>query len=229
MKIQIVEGLEGASEAEGLAVVIDVFRAFSVACRAVDNGANEYYAVASEQSARRLAAEHDAILMGERDAIPLPGFDFGNSPSVIENVDFSGRALVHTTSAGTRGLLAASGAEEVITGAFVNAGAVAEYISHCRHDVVTLVALGTAGRERSMEDTMCAMYIKNAVENYPNSFEALKKFMMTIPSAEKFFDPEKDYAPERDFELCMELDRYDFVLKAEPFADDAVRLVRNGT
>ncbi|GAB7023022.1 2-phosphosulfolactate phosphatase [Salidesulfovibrio brasiliensis] len=228
MKIQIVEGLEGAAAAEGLAVVIDVFRAFSVACRAVDNGASEYYAVASEESARRLASERGAYLMGERNAVPLPGFDFGNSPTVIENVDFSGKPLVHTTSAGTQGLIASSGADEIITGAFVNAGAVAEYIARGNHDTVTLVALGTGGVERSMEDTMCAMYIKNAVEDYPNSFEALKKFMATIPSAQKFFDPEKEYAPERDFELCMELDRYDFVLGAEPFEEDAVRLVRVG-
>lgn len=226
MKIEILEGLEGARAAQGLTVVIDVFRAFSVACMVVDNGAGEYLAAGSEDTARRLAGEKEALLIGERDAVMLPGFDFGNSPAEIENTDFGGRGIVHTTSAGTQGLLAASGADEIITGSFVNAGAVARYIEASGHEQVTLVALGTAGRERSMEDTMCAMYIKNEVEGYPNSFDALKKYLSTIPAAAKFFDPEMTHAPERDFELCTALDSYEFVLRAEPEEDDAVRLSR---
>jgi 2-phosphosulfolactate phosphatase len=226
MKIQILEGLDGAEAAEGLTVVIDVFRAFSVACMAVDNGAGEYLAVGSEDTARRLAGEKGSVLMGERDAVMLPGFDFGNSPTEIENEDFAGRGIVHTTSAGTQGLLAASGADEIVTGSFVNATAVARYIESAGYDLVSLVALGTAGRERSMEDTMCAMFIKNEVEGYPNSFDALRTYLATIPSAAKFFDPEMTHAPERDFELCTELDRYGFVLRAEPEEADAVRLTR---
>jgi 2-phosphosulfolactate phosphatase len=32
------------------------------------------------------------------------------------------------------------------------------------------------------------------------------------PSALKFFDPACDWAPERDFELCTQVDAFDFVL-----------------
>ena len=32
------------------------------------------------------------------------------------------------------------------------------------------------------------------------------------PSARKFFDPACDWAPERDFELCTQVDAFDFVL-----------------
>jgi 2-phosphosulfolactate phosphatase len=45
-----------------------------------------------------------------------------------------------------------------------------------------------------------------------------------VESAEKFFDASKEYAPERDFELCMDLDRFDFVLRACPHVDGAARL-----
>jgi hypothetical protein len=82
-------------------------------------------AVAGEDDARRLARDTSGSeLMGERDCIPCPDSCFGNSPSLIENEDLAGRTLVFTTSAGTQGLAAAAGAEERITGAFVNAGAV---------------------------------------------------------------------------------------------------------
>ncbi|ADU62299.1 MAG: 2-phosphosulfolactate phosphatase [Pseudodesulfovibrio sp.] len=226
MIVNIAECLDGARRARGVAVVIDVFRAFSVACYAVDNGAQDYLAAADVDLARRLAGEHGGILMGERDCIMPKGFDYGNSPTEIEHADFSGRTVVHTTSAGTQGLLACTGADEVLTGSFVNAGALVEYLRVRNPEVVTLVAMGTAGVMRAQEDMMCAMYLKNALEDYPNSFETLKSFLAQVDSAQKFFDPEKTYAPERDFELCMALDRFDFVLRASPYVDGAVRLER---
>ena len=61
------------------------------------------------------------ILMGERDGRPPAGFDYGNSPANIEQVDFSHKTIVQTTSAGTQGLVNAVHADEIITGSFVNA------------------------------------------------------------------------------------------------------------
>ena len=34
-------------------------------------------------------------------------------------------------------------------------------------------------------------------------------------SAQKFFDPACDWAPQRDFELCTQVDAFDFVLRLE--------------
>ena len=39
MKIEILEFVDGARNAKGVTVIIDVFRAFSVACYVVDAGA----------------------------------------------------------------------------------------------------------------------------------------------------------------------------------------------
>jgi len=39
MKIEILQLLKGAKEAKGLTVIIDVFRAFSVACYVMDKNA----------------------------------------------------------------------------------------------------------------------------------------------------------------------------------------------
>lgn len=224
MVVNVVECLNGARQARGLAVVIDVFRAFSVACHAVENGAVEYYAVDTVDGARQLAGERGSLLMGERDCVKVDGFDHGNSPTEIEHVDFTGKSVVHTTSAGTRGLLACEHADEILTGSFVNAKAIVEYIRRREPELVTLVAMGTAGTMRAQEDMMCAMYLKNELEGYPNSFETLRSFLASVDSAQKFFDQSKEYAPERDFDLCMELDRFDFVLKATPLSSGVVQL-----
>lgn len=224
MLVNVVECLAGARKAQGITVVIDVFRAFSLACYAVDNGVENYLAVGEIQLARELAAQENGILVGERDCIKIDGFDYGNSPTEIEHVDFTGKTMVHTTSAGTQGLVGCPEADEVITGSFVNADAIVQYLKEQSPEVVTLVAMGTGGVMRAQEDMMCAMYIKNELDGYPNSFETLKKFLSQVDSAEKFFDDSKSYAPERDFELCMNLNKFDFVLKALARDDGAVSL-----
>jgi 2-phosphosulfolactate phosphatase len=224
MIVNIEECLSGARKAKGLVVIIDVFRACSVACYAVDNSVAEYIAVDKVDVARKIADEVGGILLGESNQKKIKGFDYGNSPTEIEHIDFSGKTLVHRTSSGTKGLVLCEQADEVITGSFVNSGAVVEYVRSREPDVVTLVAMGTGGEMRAQEDMMCAMFIKNELEGYPNSFETLKKFLATVDSAQKFFGDDNDYAPERDFELCMDLNRFDFVLKAQTNPGGGVRL-----
>ena len=52
MKIEISEFIEGARQATGLTVIIDVFRAFSVECYAIDAGAARIIATATIQAKR---------------------------------------------------------------------------------------------------------------------------------------------------------------------------------
>ena len=61
--------------------------------------------------------------MGERKGKKLPGFDYGNSPTEIQTIDFSGRIVIQITSAGTQGFANAKDADEVISGSLVNAEA----------------------------------------------------------------------------------------------------------
>jgi len=221
--------LEGARHARGLTVVIDVFRAFSTACYTLNAGASLIIPVADLEQAYALKREHpEWLLMGERGCIKQPGFDFGNSPTEVETAMLAGRTVVHTTSAGTQGLIAAMDAAEVtevLAGSFVNLGATVNYIRSRAPEAVTLVSMGTEGHTRSAEDDLCAMYIKNELETVPNHFPAIKKYLAGIESAKKFFDPEADYAPERDFELCTALDRFDFALVAQR-GDDGLPTLR---
>ena len=125
MNVRIVDFVAGAQSATGIAVVIDVFRAFSVAAHAMARGAKTVVPIAEVQTARELKlANPEWLLVGERHARRLPGFDFGNSPTEVTAWPLEGKILIHTTHAGTQGLVNASGAEEVITGALVNAAAI---------------------------------------------------------------------------------------------------------
>ena len=219
--IQIYQQLEGARAARGLTVIIDVFRAFTVECMLCANGAAQILPVGSSRAAYEYREAHpDALLIGERRGVMLPGFDYGNSPSQIEHADFTGKTLVHTTSAGTQGIANAIHAEEILTGALVNAAAIAKYINSSPINEISLVCMGLDGTQESPEDTLCAEYIKAlALGMHPDiSAEANA---LRYSGGAKFFDPaQSSIFPERDFHLSIRRDVYDFVLKVEPYADD---------
>ena len=127
MNIRILHLIEGAKEARGLTVVIDVFRAFSMEAYCLANGANAIIPVGATEIAYRLKERNpDYILAGERHGKILPGFDTGNSPSQLSLLDVSGKTVVHTTSAGTQGIANAVHAEQILGGSLVNARATAE-------------------------------------------------------------------------------------------------------
>ncbi|WP_129644942.1 2-phosphosulfolactate phosphatase [Peristeroidobacter agariperforans] len=216
MQVKVADHVAGAQSAEGIVVVIDVFRAFSVAAYAFSRGAAAVIPVAEVDYARQLKREHpDWFLIGERHARPLPGFDCGNSPADLEKLDVAGRTLIHTTHAGTQGLTNARQADEVLTGALVNAGAIVRYIQARQPSIVTLVRMGHEARENCDEDDLCAELLRSRLLGEPMTAMGIRERLRKASSAEKFFDPACDWAPERDFDLCTRVDEFDFVLQLE--------------
>ena len=214
MNIKIVND---ARLATGLAVVIDVFRAFTVEPYLINNGAERLIPVGDIQTAYDYKKkDNNCILIGERNGIILPGFDYGNSPSQVENIDFFEKTVIHTTSCGTQGIVKSVNAKEIITGSLVNAKAIARYITKNRIDEISLVALCRTGELPADEDILCAKYLKGLLEDKPlyNMEGEIEKLKMTTGS--KFFDKlkQKDF-PERDFYLCTEINKFDFILKVK--------------
>jgi 2-phosphosulfolactate phosphatase len=215
-ELHIVDFEAGARGARGLTVVIDVFRAFSLGPHAFARGARAIVPVASVDDAWELKRLHpDWLLIGERHARPLPGFDSGNSPTELERFDLRDRTLIHTTHSGTQGLAAASGADEVITGALVNAGAIVRYIRARAPTVVTLVRMGKQAQERCAEDDLCAWLLQQRLAGETPPIDDVPRRLRGAASAAMFFDPACDWAPQRDFELCTQVDAFDFVLRLE--------------
>lgn len=216
MDIEILQLLEGAKKAQGLTVIIDVFRAFSTACYAIGNGIQRIYPVGDLEIAYKMKEQNpEFILVGERNEQKPVGFDFGNSPSQLLEANLIGKIMVHTTSSGTQGIANATGANEIITGSFVNAGAIVDYIRTQNPAKVSLVCMGYSCQYPTDEDTLLAVYIKNELEGVANDFQAMVEQLRRGDGA-RFFSLEKqEWAPAADFDLCLSLNRFDFVLKVE--------------
>ena len=229
MDIKILHLVKGAEQAKGLTVIIDVFRAFTTACFVMRNGVERIIPVGGVDQAYRLKEKNPGfILMGERKGKKLPGFDHGNSPAQIENADFEGKTVIQTTSAGTKGIVNAKNADEIITGSFVNSAAVAGYIRRVKPEAVSLVCMGNEGKYIADEDLFCAEYIKSIIEgtfyDKKAAVEILRKGRGSI-----FFDQSNnDWGPQRDFYLCTTFDLFSFVLRAEksPEADEGRPLIQ---
>ena len=230
MDIKILHLLEGADQAEGLAVVIDVFRAFSLECYLFSRGVQKIYAVGREETAWEMKREHPEYLMaGERGGVILPGFDYGNSPSQTEHADFRNRILIHTTSAGTQGLVhtCAAGARESLTGSLVNAAAIASYIKDRNPERVSLVCMGNSGIALAPEDELCARYIRSLLIGEPIEMGPEILSLVNEPTVAKFFDIKwKDVFPVKDLIMCLEYDRFPFILKAAKISEDVFEITR---
>lgn len=227
MKIEILEFVDGARKAKGVAVIIDVFRAFSVACYAFDAGAARVITTSDVEEAFSLKRKYSgAVLAGERKEKKIEGFDLGNSPTEVLKTDLRGKTLIHTTSAGTRGLANAINADIVLTGSLINAGAVAGYIKNLNPEHVSLVAMGYRADTSADEDLLCAELIASLLKDeVPVPEERVAGLRDT--SGKRFFIPENiDFSPPTDFFLCTMVNRFNFVLRAIKRPDGNIDLMK---
>ena len=215
MEIKICHLIEGAKQADGLAVIIDVFRAFSMECYLYAFGAKEVRPVGSiEETFAWKKKDGDCILVGERHGRRIDGCDLGNSPSSILPEQIRGKRVIHTTSAGTQGVANAVHADEIITGSFVNARAIAQYIRQRAPEKVSLVCMGKEGIAPAEEDELCAVYLRGLLTGREMTDIDEKLKQLRYGGGSHFFDPDlKEVYPERDFWMCIDRNRFDFILR----------------
>jgi 2-phosphosulfolactate phosphatase len=229
MKIKIAEFVEGAREASGIVVIIDVFRAFSTACYAYDSGASRVIATSEPEEAFRMGKLYrKVVLAGERNEKKIPGFDLGNSPTEFIRQDLSGTTVILTTTAGTNGLVNATKAGMVLGCSLVNAEATARYIKSHDPSNVSLVAMGYRATISADEDLLCAELVKAWLQDKnPDYSERLNR--LREGSGSRFFDPANlDFSPPTDYFLCTMVNRFDFVLKGEKRPDGNIDLIKIG-
>ena len=124
-------------------IVIDVLRATSTMTQAL--------------------AGDGVVLGGERKAVRIPGFDFGNSPSEFAG-EPAGETLVLTTTNGTRLLVAAaSRCDTVLVGSLLNLGAVVDAARASGVDEVGVLCAGVSG-ELVLDDAYVAGRIAEALD-----------------------------------------------------------------
>jgi 2-phosphosulfolactate phosphatase len=134
--------------AGGTVVVIDVLRASTVIGYALAAGAVAVIPTLEVDEARRIASGFpagQAVLGGEREGLPIAGFDLGNSPSEYCRDAVGGRTVVFTTTNGTRAMGRCRLAARVLVGAFVNLSAVCEAVGS-PPETLHLLCAGTKGK-----------------------------------------------------------------------------------
>jgi 2-phosphosulfolactate phosphatase len=212
--------LAGAKNARGIAVIIDVFRAFSCTPLMFSLGLEKSILVARPREALELKRrQQDYILVGEVGGRPIEGFDLGNSPSEILKQKpsyFRGKTAVQRTSAGVQGALAALAvADEVVVASYNIARATARYILSRQPAQVSLVAMGWDLKERAPEDDWCARYIAHLLgaEKY-NHDQAMREIVFS-QNARRFLGADESHLPPEDPVLCLQRDVYDYCLRVK--------------
>ena len=95
---------------------------------------------------------------GRSVATRAPGFDFGNSPFLISDVDFTAKVIAQRTGAGTQGIVAARQAACLYAASLVTARATAHALLAHATERITLVAMGNNAVARTAK-TNCARCI----------------------------------------------------------------------
>jgi len=138
-----------------VAIVIDVLRATTVMVTALKNGARDVVPVLSAEEAFKIQSNNPdgVILGGERDALRIDGFDYGNSPLDYTADVVEGKSLVMTTSNGTRAIKGSVAADKVLIASFINAKAIEDSIKE--EENVVFVCSGSNDLF-TIEDSLCA-------------------------------------------------------------------------
>jgi len=143
-------------------IVIDVIRATTTLTTILERGAS-YVLIAdtleqAQQAAQRVPGR---LLCGERNALPLPGFDYGNSPVQFSQLDLTGRELILSTTNGTRAFFACPEQSVRLAGCFYNAEAVCAQALHDAEKRQGNIAIVCAAEKGyfALDDATCAGYL----------------------------------------------------------------------
>ena len=166
----------------GVAVVVDVLRATTVMVQALAAGCEAIIPCGEIDEAMKVAAglpAGTALLAGERQGLPIPGFDLGNSPGEFTPDVCRDKTLVMTTTNGTRAILASLEAERVYIASFTNLRATSDEISvqFLKKDhghSVHIVCAGTEGHI-SLEDSLLAGALTSQIAKVCRSRARLRK------------------------------------------------------
>ncbi len=205
--------LAGCAQVTGLAVVIDVLRAFTTAGYLFAAGVERILLVSGVDEALDLHQRFPgSLLLGEIDGIPIQGFDLGNSPAQLPPEGLAGKTIVQRTTAGTQGVVLATRAEPMLTAGLTNAGATARAIRRLAPATVTFIQTGQFLEEGwGDEDVACADLIEARLRDLPVDPAAIAARVRQSRSG-LHYDGTRPAFPPADLELALRFDCFDFAM-----------------
>lgn len=208
MEIVHAIGVEGARQARGLAVVIDVLRSFTVSAYALAGGARECRLVTTTDEARALvAAIPRAVISAEEEGLPVDGIAISNSPTQIRAVDLKGRILVQRSSAGTPVAAAVREGTGIFAASLVVARATVQACLLRRPNILTLIASAD-----HPEDHACARYMEALIHGESPDIDQLLLPLRDSDRYARLLGGAWPGFPPTDLELALEPDRFDFAM-----------------
>ena len=173
---------EAAAAPTGL--VIDVIRATSTICQALDAGYERVLCAAEVEDARALGSD-EVTLGGERLGVRIEGFDLGNSPR--EYLEPRTSLLALSTTNGTRAIVtAAARCDRVLIASLLNLGAVTEAAAAHGEDVAVFCA-GVKGAF-ALDDAYVAGRVAEKIGGErSDAAEAAVRLARSYSSAEEAF------------------------------------------
>lgn len=144
-----------------LVVVIDVLRATSTMVTALANGCQAIIPVSTPEEAleRRLTLP-GSLLGGERQALPIEGFDLSNSPFDYVPEKVGGKRVIMTAANATRAIRESNAAPMILMASFVNMQSIVSVTLHrlkTNHKYGGIVIFCTGTEEQfDLPDTLCA-------------------------------------------------------------------------
>ena len=125
------------ADGKSTVVVVDLLRATSVISTAFSEGVVAIIPVQTLEEALYYKDKEGYIVAAERNAKPIEGFDYGNSPFHYINSEVKGKTLVLTTTNGTKAIYNAR-KHKVITASYINIKSVAKHLIEERNNVIIL-------------------------------------------------------------------------------------------
>ena len=198
-------------------VVIDVLRSFTTAAVALARGAAAIYPVEGGAAALALAGRlADPVSVGALGGgDPMPGFDFGNSPSRLMTAELRGKRVVLSTAAGVRGLQRFRRARRLYATGLVNAAATVRAIQRDRAREVCFVITGEWVDRNGDEDIACADYLQALLSGDAAGSAEYSTRVTESDFGRRFTAGTWPNLPPADLELAARADLFDFAMRVE--------------
>ena len=203
-----------------IVVVTDIFRATSCMTTAFAHGVRSIIPVASVEECHQLR-QQGYIAAAERNAQKVEGFDLDNSPFSYMDERLVGADIAMTTTNGTLSITKAKAeAVKVLVGAFLNLGAVANYLKSQQYDVLVLCA-GWKGRV-NLEDSLFAGALVEALQHdylvgedsaliAQRMYGQAKADLLGYVAASSHVRRLQRLGIQKDISFCLQHDLYDVV------------------
>lgn len=200
-------------------VVIDIIRATSTIGAALFHGVHKMIPVETVEEAEQFLAK-GYLVAGERNGYKIPHFNYGNSPFEFMGEEVKGKDIIHTTTNGTRCVLMAKGAHNIVAGSFLNLESILNWIKGENRDTILFCA---GWRDHyNMEDALFAgavvrmladdfRVIDDATLSVKVQYRYVRMNMLRTVKQAQHFKRLIKLGIEKDIKFCMGHHRFDVI------------------